>query len=146
MGHAAYSTYTIGQLARAAGVPTSTVRYYERIGLLHPSGRTAGNYRVYGAEALKRVRFIRAAQTTGFTLADIMALLHLQDDGTPARCCDVQILIEARLADLAQQLAALHHVREVLTASLTLCRQSQHEDDRCAVLDQLTASCPPSFL
>src|SRR5262249_6298958 len=119
------------------------VRYYERIGLLHPAGRTAGHYRVYGAEALNRVRFIRAAQTTGFTLADILALLHLQDDGTPARCRDVQISIEARLADLEQQLAALHHVRAALTPSVPLSRQPQHEDDRCVVLNQLPAPCPP---
>jgi DNA-binding transcriptional MerR regulator len=53
--------YTISQLARAAGVPTSAVRYYERIGLLQPHGRTGGNYRLYGKEALERLRFIRAA-------------------------------------------------------------------------------------
>jgi len=47
------TTYTIGQLARAAGVPTSTVRYYERIELLQPAGRTAGNYRLYGEDALR---------------------------------------------------------------------------------------------
>lgn len=67
-------TYTIGQLARAVGVPTSTVRYYERIGLLQPDGRTAGNYRLYGKEALECLRFIRAAQATGFTLEDITHL------------------------------------------------------------------------
>lgn len=132
--------YTIGQLARVAGVPTSTVRYYERIGFLCPAGRTAGNYRVYGAETLQRVRFIRAAQATGFTLADITALLHLQDEGTPARCHDVQVLIEERLAELAKRLADLHHVRDVLTASLAICRQSQQQDERCVVLDQLITS------
>src|SRR5262249_42122032 len=85
------TTYTIGQLARATGVPTSTVRYYERMGLLRPSGRTSGNYRVYGEEALERVRFIRAAQATGFTREDITALLNLRD-GTTAGCQAVQTL------------------------------------------------------
>ena len=74
--------YTIGQLARAAGVPTSTVRYYERIGLVRPAGRTAGNYRVYGEEALECLRFIRAAQATGFALEDISALLNCRRDNT----------------------------------------------------------------
>src|SRR5215813_5732090 len=97
MGNAAYTTYTIGQLARAAGVPTSTVRYYERIGLLHPDARTAGNYRLYGEDALECLRFIRAAQRTGFTLEDITALLQLRDV-TPELCQEVQVLIEARLS------------------------------------------------
>jgi DNA-binding transcriptional MerR regulator len=55
------TAYTISQLAHAASVPTSTVRYYERIGLLQPEARSAGNYRLYGPEALARLRFIRAA-------------------------------------------------------------------------------------
>ena len=62
---------TIGQIAKAAGVPTSTVRYYERAGLLRPTSRTAANYRVYSAGDLERLRFIRAAQATGFQLEDV---------------------------------------------------------------------------
>lgn len=59
---------SIGQLAKAAGVPTSALRYYERIGLLEPDGRTGGNYRYYSDDALRRLRFIRAAHATGFRL------------------------------------------------------------------------------
>ena len=117
------TAYTIGQLAHAAGVPTSTVRYYERIGLLSPEGRTAGNYRLYGAEALARLRFIRAAQGTGFTLDDITALLQLQD-ATPDACQDVQTLIEARLEDLEQRMADLRHVQRVLKATLKQCQET----------------------
>ena len=47
--------YTIGQFARAVGVPTSTIRYYERIGLLQPSGRSGGNYRFYTDDSLTRL-------------------------------------------------------------------------------------------
>ena len=46
--------YTIGQLAKTAGVPTSTVRYYERRGLLTSEARSRGNYRLYGPAALER--------------------------------------------------------------------------------------------
>jgi len=95
---------TIGQLARATGIPTSTVRYYERIGLLRPHGRTAGNYRVYSEEAVERVRFIRAAQATGFTLEAITALLDLRD-GTTAVCQAVQVLLEERLSDVVKRMA-----------------------------------------
>ena len=53
--------YTISRLAKAVGVPTTTLRYYERVGLLEPEDRTEGNYRLYTDESLSRIKFIRAA-------------------------------------------------------------------------------------
>jgi DNA-binding transcriptional MerR regulator len=132
------TAYTIGQLAHTAGVPPSTVRYYERIGLLPPEGRTAGNYRLYGEEALARLRFIRAAQGLGFTLEDITALLHLRD-GTPSVCQDVQVLIEERLSDLEQRMANLRHVQHVLKATLKRCRETVW-DGRCQIIERLAAT------
>ncbi len=129
--------YTIGQLAKEANVPTSTVRYYERVGLLQPDGRSSGNYRVYGPAALKRLRFIRAAQATGFTLDDVTALLSFRD-GTTAPCKEVQTLIEERIADTEQRLADLQHVQHVLTSSLKQCRRSERSG-RCRVMDDLSA-------
>lgn len=131
-------TYTIGQLARAAGVLTSTVRYHERIGLLHSEGRTAGNYRRYGGEALERLRFIRTAQATGFTLEDITALLQFRD-GTASVCQNVQARIAERLDDLERRMAALRQVQRVLKATLTRCRETQ-QDGRCQLIDTLTAT------
>jgi DNA-binding transcriptional MerR regulator len=128
--------YTIGQLARAAGVPTSTVRYYERIGLLHPDARTAGNYRLYSEEALERLHFIRAAQTTGFTLEDITVLIQLRN-ATPHVCQEVQLLIEERLSDLQRRMADLRHVQRVLKSTLKTCREMQWSG-RCHIIDTLT--------
>ena len=74
---------TIGQLAAAAGVPTSTVRFYERGKLLTPDARTGGNYRAYSNASLERLKFIRAAQASGFNLSDIremLALTHSDDE------------------------------------------------------------------
>ena len=127
--------FTIGPLAKQAGVPTSTVRYYERAGLRRPAGRTASNYRFYGEEAVERLRFIRTAQATGFTLHDIMSLLDLRD-GTAVPCREVQVLIEARLADVAKHLEGLQHVQEVLHASLHICRQAEAQG-RCEVIENL---------
>jgi len=81
--------FTIGQLASTAGVPSSTVRYYERQGLLSPDGRTGGNFRVYDGESLRRLRFIRTAQSTGFRLKDIQRLLEMRG-GSSGSCCDVR--------------------------------------------------------
>ena len=127
--------YTIGELARAVEVPTSTVRYYERAGLVRPDGRTGGNYRVYGGSALERLRFIRAAQATGFTLDDVAALLALCD-GKVAPCEEVQDLINRRLVELEKRVEELRHVRRVLQSSLKMCREAQ-PTGRCQVIERL---------
>ena len=123
---------TIGELAKAAGVPTSTVRYYERKRLLRPSARSASNYRLYSGEDLDRLRFIRAAQATGFTLGDVTKLLR------PAPCGKVQGLIEERLSQVAGRMKELRHVQKVLRASLRECHEHE-ESGRCRVVDELTA-------
>lgn len=130
--------YTIGQLAHAAEVPTTTVRYYERIGLLQPEDRSyGGNYRLYGDASLRRLMFIRAAQAIGFKLEDVKALLG---DGDSYPCCgDVQQLIEERLADIERRLGDLRQVRRVLRQSLNECRQGSPRK-RCHVVEKLRRS------
>ena len=125
-------TYTIGELAKAANVPTSTLRYYERTGLLKPSARTPSNYRLYRDEDLKRLQFIRAAQATGFTLADVTKLLR------PAPCEKVQGLIGARLVQVGQRMKELRHLQRVLRDSLRTCHEHE-ESGRCRVMDELSA-------
>lgn len=129
--------YTIGGLAKAAAVPTSTVRYYERRGLLRPEARSAGNYRLYGPETLERLRFVRSAQTAGFTLSDITVLLRFRD-GDAAPCRDVQDLIKARAARVAEQLEQLQGVEGMLRQWLAACRRSERTG-KCAVLEGLAA-------
>jgi DNA-binding transcriptional MerR regulator len=127
--------YTISQLAHTADVPASTVRYYQRVGLLQPEGRSEGNYRLYGGEALRRLKFIRAAQAIGFTLDDVKALLGREDEEPPP-CRDVQTLIERRLADIEERLQDLRHVRRVLKSSLEKCRRTE-QAGCCHVLETL---------
>lgn len=129
------ATYTIGALARAAGVPASTLRYYERAGLLVPRKRSAGNYRVYDADDLARLRFIRAAQTAGFTLHDVGILMNLED-GTAQVCDEVQHLLARRLVDVGQELDDLRRVQASLRASLKLCR-SDATGQHCRVIERL---------
>jgi DNA-binding transcriptional MerR regulator len=130
--------YTIGELARAAGVRSSTVRFYERRGLLTPEGRSEGNYRLYGEESLRRLRFIRSAQAAGFTLADIKLLLRFQD-GDVAPCGQVQELIAVRLEQVAAQLGQLQQVDGMLRGWLAVCRKSERSG-RCGVLEELGGS------
>ena len=83
---------TIGALAKAGEVGVETVRYYQRRGLLPTPARDGGNalsggIRRYGAEDLRRLRFIRQAQAAGFTLEEIGTLLSLDatEDRNQAR-------------------------------------------------------------
>ncbi len=124
--------FTIGELAKAARVPTSTVRYYEREGILHPAGRSSSNYRLYAQEDVERLRFIRGAQATGFTLRDVTELLR------PAPCGKVQRLIERRLETVTDRMRELRHVQRVLRRSLEECHRHERRG-RCRVIDDLSA-------
>lgn len=127
--------YTISQLACAAQVAPSTLRYYERVGLLKPEGRSEGNYRLYSDQSLRKLQFIRAAQAVGFTLDDLQELLRAP--GTSAEACrQVQTLIEERLIDIAQRLKDLRHVQRVLQSALAQCRRHERSGV-CHVLQAL---------
>jgi DNA-binding transcriptional MerR regulator len=127
---------TIGGLAEKVRIPTSTVRYYERIGLLEPEDRTQGNYRLYGPASLRRLRFIRAAQSVGFTLDDIRLLVGSQNQ-RPS-CCDVRRLIAGRLTQIDAQITKLRQVQKVLKAAAVKCRKTQRTQC-CHVIESLDA-------
>ncbi len=112
----------ISELAKSVNVAATTLRFYERAGLLPRPDRTRAGYRDYDAAALQRLRFIRSAQAVGFTLQDIRALLELNGD-TP--CKQVRSLIERRLADVDAKLTDLKRVRTTLADALERCRRSR---------------------
>ena len=128
---------TIGRLAQEVGLPTTTLRYYERTGLLQPEDRSQGNYRLYSEESLRRLKFIKAATEIGFTLNDTKALLNAPNDG--GSCRDVQALIERRLADIERTLEAMQFVKGRLRALLRDCRKAER-GGQCAVVEKLNAA------
>lgn len=130
-------TMSIGDLAGRTGVSDSTIRYYEREGLLKPEGRTPANYRYYGGAALERLRFIRAAQASGLSLEDIRLLLSLRD-GTRSPCREVQAVLEDRLGMVTEQIQHLLHTQEALQAYRQAC-ETTTDSDTCPVLDDLTS-------
>ena len=121
----------IGQASASVGVATSTLRYYEREGLLAPSDRSHAGYRLYDAAAVRQLRFIRAAQSVGFSLEDIKGMLAL-DERTS--CKQVQSMIEERLAGIALRIAELKSVQSTLTSALDRCKKSRRG---CPVLSDL---------
>ncbi len=108
----------IGELGDACGVTTKTIRYYESIGLLEAPDRTASGYRDYGSEVAERLRFIRDAQSSGLTLAEISSVLELKGAGerscqhTMALISDHVLAIDAQIEQLAAARAELAALAE----------------------------------
>ncbi|HZJ06827.1 MAG TPA: heavy metal-responsive transcriptional regulator [Nocardioidaceae bacterium] len=99
----------IGEVAAAAGVPTQTVRFYERRGLLPQPLRGPNGYREYDASILTRLAFIRCGQAAGLTLVEVASILDLRHEGA-VPCAHVQSLLVTKLRDVQERqrgLAAL---------------------------------------
>lgn len=79
-------TYQIGEFASRSGVTPDTLRHYERLGLLPKPHRTSGGVRVYSADTVEWLRFIKQAQTLGFTLREVRDLLAFPGSAGAARC------------------------------------------------------------
>jgi MerR family Zn(II)-responsive transcriptional regulator of zntA len=104
----------IGELADAVGTTTKTLRFYEEQGLLPEAGRTLAGYRDYSAEVIPRIDFIRRGKAAGLTLAQIRQILLIRDRGQ-SPCEHVRDLLDARLADLDEQIGKLAALRDTIT-------------------------------
>jgi len=123
-------TLTIGALAKAAEVGVETIRYYQRRQLL-PVPKSAGNsYRHYPVQLVERIRFIKRAQTLGFSLTDIGALLQL-DDGDDRR--SVRHLARSRLESVRAKIADLTQIETALAQLVHECEHSA-EARSCPIL------------
>jgi len=112
----------IGRLAKLAGVKSDTVRFYERSGLLPKPLRTASAYRVYDDAALKQLRFIKKAQSLGFSLDDVRRILHLQGQGDRT-CRAVLAIAEATLEETEIKLRELQKFHDLLAVNVKRWRK-----------------------
>ena len=126
------ATFTIGQLARSAGVGVETVRYYQRRALL-PVPQVASGFRFYPKVLVERIRFIKRAQELGFTLDEIATLLQLED-------ADDRIAIRKVAADRLQQvegkLADLQKMQRMLSGLIHEC-ESTGKTQACPIIHAL---------
>ncbi len=127
----------IGELGERCGVSTKTIRYYESIALLGEPGRTSAGYRDYGDDAVERLQFIRDAQSSGLTLAEIASVLELK--GAGERTCEHTTQLLAQHLDVIdEQIRQLKAARKEL-ASLakragSLDPSSCTDPNRCQVI------------
>ncbi|MDA8248592.1 MAG: MerR family transcriptional regulator [Rhodospirillales bacterium] len=127
-------TLTIGKAARDAGVNIETVRFYERRGLIERPPKGEG-YRVYSAEQVARIRFIKEAQQIGFSLSEIGELLTLRADAA-ADCSEVRSQAVAKLDEVHRKIEQLRAVGAALETLIAAC-PSRGGLQACSIMDAL---------
>lgn len=126
----------IGEVAQQAGVGVETVRYYETRGLIQKPLRPAdGGIRVYPADAVHRIRFVRRAQQLGFALNEISELLELETDPS-SRCEDIRVRAEHKLDDVTARITDLEQISDALKKLVKAC-PGQGPAQKCSILETL---------
>jgi DNA-binding transcriptional MerR regulator len=108
---------TIGKVAARSGVGAKAIRFYESVGVIVPPARAANGYRVYSAEAVDLLRFIRQAQGLGLTLDEIREIVTIRRGGRPP-CRHVHRLLEEKAGELDRKLKDLLTLRRRIRRSL----------------------------
>ena len=129
----------IGELARRTGCKPDTVRYYEKEGLLAEPARTGGNYRLYDASHLARLTFIRNCRALEMNLDEIRALTALKD-GAAGDCGEVNVLLDAHIARIAERIARLQALSDQL-AALRQCCTGATPVEQCGIMRELEGRC-----
>ena len=102
------SSYRISEVASRTGFPTSTLRFYEQVGVISATERSPAGYRLYDDRAIERLQFIGRAKQLGLSLEEITELAELWDADS---CAPVQHrltgLVEEKARQVAEQIAEL---------------------------------------
>ena len=128
------SLFTIEQVSARTGLTKRTLRYYEEVGLLPPTGRTEGNYRRYNEEDIQRLERIKKLRDLlGFSLADIRELLHAEDERGQIK------FAYQHETEAAAKIAQLDRADELIRSQLHLIEQKMEglEQMRTGLLSKL---------
>jgi MerR family mercuric resistance operon transcriptional regulator len=126
----------IGEIAKQSLVGVETVRFYEQKGLIaQPPRSTAGGYRDYPADAVRRVRFIRSAQQLGFSLAEIAELLDLATV-SGGQCADVRQRAAVKRKEVQAKIADLRNIIKALDALIDAC-PGEGPARTCSILEAI---------
>jgi len=125
--------FTVGLLARSAGVNVETIRFYQRKGLLPEPAKPLGGIRHYDSSVLARLRFIKAAQRLGFSLEEVGDLLKLGDGSS---CREAREQAERKLADVRGKIAELSRIEGVLADLVERCCVARGKV-RCPLIAEL---------
>jgi Cd(II)/Pb(II)-responsive transcriptional regulator len=130
----------IGELARVTEVSIETIRFYERVDLLPPAQRTAGNYRVYDKAHAERLRLIRNCRALDMTLDEVRSLLAMRDD--PKRgCLEANEMLDEQIEHVAGRIVELQGLERALRELRRQCSES-HAGAECGIFTGLAGVSP----
>jgi MerR family mercuric resistance operon transcriptional regulator len=127
--------FAIGRLAKQTGTNVETVRFYERIGLLPTPNRSAGGYRLYRIDHVKRLTFVRRARALGFSIREVRTLLRLADERRRP-CAEARIVAEAHLKNVLAKIADLRTMERVLKDTVARCVKGT--ESHCPLIEALS--------
>jgi MerR family transcriptional regulator, copper efflux regulator len=125
----------IGAASKASGVSAKMIRHYEDIGLLPKVARSFGNYRVYSANDIHVLRFIRRGRDLGFSIEEIRELLGLWRNKSRSSAA-VKKIAGKHIADLRVKIAELESMVQTLEHLTRNCHGDHRPD--CPILDDLS--------
>jgi DNA-binding transcriptional MerR regulator len=131
----------VGDLAREAGKTVRAIHLYEEMELLRPAQRSKGRYRLYGPEALVRIRWIGKLQDLGFSLTDIKTIVkdvEAQASSAPSAMAKVRSLYKEKLAEARAQIERLRLLEAEILASLEYLDTCQSDCEK----EQALEACP----
>jgi DNA-binding transcriptional MerR regulator len=114
--------FSIGDLSKQTGVKIPTIRYYEKMGLIGFSSRSAGNQRRYRQAELERLSFIRHARELGFTLENIRELVAINHDQGQT-CSEIHNITTLHLKLVKQRIAKLKSLERELKRIEACCEE-----------------------
>ena len=130
----------IGELAEQADVAVGTVRYYETLMLLEPAHRGENGYRYYAPDAVKRLKFIRKAQSLQFSLSEIQQVLGIREQGKAA-CPIVRDLLNQKITFLEKQIYQMKTLKAELEAYREHWAEQPLDDsdsqELCSLIEQV---------
>ncbi len=124
----------ISHAAKAAGLPTKTVRYYADVGLVAAQGRSTSGYRTYSEREIRKLIFVRRAREFGFSIEECRELLGLYEKDDRASA-DVKQIATKRLFEIERKQRELQSLHDELSNLVTACRGDNRPD--CPIINYL---------
>ena len=131
------AVYTISEVAEMSDMTKETLRYYESIGLIGAPRRSEDGYREYNEGAVERLRFVKRAQETGFTLKEIAELLSLSEDSRTLSL-PIREMVQRKLKEVDSKIEQFQKLRANLDTLLNQCNGTTSVAD-CPIIESLAA-------
>lgn len=127
----------ISDLAKSTGISAHTLRYYEKLGLLTPTYRSANNYRMYAKDDVATASFIKRSKECGFSLSETASLLAIKNDKRQHVCAEAKQITQTKIVSLQQQIQNLQGMQQTLKNLEAYCCGGNESAEFCSIISSL---------